>query len=100
MNKAIWIAKKNELCSLIKQVSDSLGGDDINFLREYAKEIIYHYQDDLNCPLDIFYNLYKTLCRNNKNKKKIVCIKSRQCILCGYFPPFCYYHKTAVCNRR
>jgi hypothetical protein len=40
MNKALWIARKNCLCSLIKKVSDGHGGDDIDFLRQHCKEVL------------------------------------------------------------
>ncbi len=40
MNKALWIARKNYLCGLIKKVSDGHGGDDIEFLRQYCREVL------------------------------------------------------------
>jgi len=40
MNKALWIARKNYLCTLIKQVSDGYGGDDIEFVRKHCKTVI------------------------------------------------------------
>lgn len=40
MNKGLWIARKNYLCTLIKKVSDGHGGDDIEFLRQHCKEVI------------------------------------------------------------
>tara|TARA_R110000868_G_scaffold90899_2_gene251945 strand:- start:68 stop:277 length:210 start_codon:yes stop_codon:yes gene_type:complete len=40
MNKGLWIARKNYLCTLIKKVSDVYGGDDIEFLRQHCKEVI------------------------------------------------------------
>jgi len=46
MDKALWIARKNYLCTLIKKVSDSHGGDDIEFLREHCREVIANYPDD------------------------------------------------------
>lgn len=61
MNRAIWIAKKNELCGLIKQVSDAHGGDDVVWLREYAKEVIDAHSDDLNPALDCFRDLVAQL---------------------------------------
>lgn len=99
MNKAIWIAKKNEICSLIKQISDTYGGDEIEFLREYAKGIINDYQNDLDMPLDCFYYLFNNLNIKKNVKQEKNCKKYIQCSICGYFPPFCYYHKTNVCSR-
>lgn len=43
MNHGLWIAKKNQLCSLIKKVSDVYGGDDIDWLRDYCKEVLAAY---------------------------------------------------------
>lgn len=40
MNRGLWIARKNYLCTLIKKVSDGHGGDDIEFLRQHCKEVI------------------------------------------------------------
>ena len=47
MNQGLWIARKNYLCILIKKVSDLCGGDDVDFLRKYCKEVIEAYKDDL-----------------------------------------------------
>lgn len=46
MNKALWIARKNYLCSLIKKVSDGHGGDDREFFRQHCKEVLAHYPDE------------------------------------------------------
>ncbi len=47
MNKGLWIARKNYLCILIKKVSDLCGGgDDVDFLRQYCKEVIEAHQGD------------------------------------------------------
>ncbi|CAB4128371.1 hypothetical protein UFOVP100_27 [uncultured Caudovirales phage] len=47
MNKGLWIARKNYLCVLIKQVSDGHGGDDIEFLRQHCREVIEAHPDEL-----------------------------------------------------
>lgn len=57
MNHALWISKKNHLCSLIKKVSDLWGGDDVNWLREYAREVVECNKDDLQTALHCFMNL-------------------------------------------
>ena len=46
MNKALWIARKNYLCGLIKKVSEGHGGDDIDFLREHCREVIAAHPDE------------------------------------------------------
>ena len=40
MNRALWIARKNYLCGLIKKVSDGHRGDDIEFLRQHCREVL------------------------------------------------------------
>jgi hypothetical protein len=47
MHKALWIARKNYLCTLIKKVSEGNGGDDIEFLRKHCKEAIKAHPDEL-----------------------------------------------------
>lgn len=47
MNKGLWIARKNYLCTLIKKVSDGHVGDDIEFLRQHCKEVIEAHPDEL-----------------------------------------------------
>jgi hypothetical protein len=46
MNKGLWIARKNYLCTLIKKVSDGHGGDDIEFLRQHCREVIETHPDE------------------------------------------------------
>lgn len=57
MNHALWIAKKNELCSLIKKVSDLHGGDELLWLKEYAIEVIEVNKDGLDTALACFREL-------------------------------------------
>jgi hypothetical protein len=50
----MWIARKNYLCVLIKQVSDNFGGDDIEFLRQHCREVLEAHPGDkieeaINC---------------------------------------------------
>lgn len=64
MDRALWISKKNELCSKIMAISKINGGDDIEWLRWYCKEVINTYKDDIQTALDCFddvYNLSKHL---------------------------------------
>lgn len=46
MNKGLWIARKNYLWALIKQVSDAYGGDDPEFLKQHWKEVIDMHPDE------------------------------------------------------
>ena len=52
MNRSIWIVQKNQICSLIKKISDHFGGDDIEWLREYCKDLIELNKNDLKPLLD------------------------------------------------
>ena len=58
--KISWKERKNHLCKLIKKVSDKYGGDDTEWLREYAKEMINRYRDKLEVPIDCFEKLSDT----------------------------------------
>lgn len=40
MNRGLWIARKNYLCTIIKKCSEIYDGDDIEFLRTVCKEVI------------------------------------------------------------
>jgi hypothetical protein len=40
ISKLEWNYKKNQLCLMVKKVSDFYGGDDIEFLREYCKIVL------------------------------------------------------------
>jgi hypothetical protein len=46
MNRGLWIARKNYLCTLIKKVSDGHGGDDIEDLRQHCREVIASYDGE------------------------------------------------------
>jgi len=59
-----WKDKKNKICLLIKQISDHHGGDDVNWLREYAKEVIDKNKHDLEFALECFEDLWKQ-CKND-----------------------------------
>lgn len=68
--KISWKAKKNHLCKLIKEVSDMYGGDDIEWLREYAKEVIVQNAEDLDKAIDCFQSLMpqsKVIIKPNHN---------------------------------
>ncbi len=40
MNKGLWIARKNHLCTLIRAVSEGHGDFDIESIRQHCKEVI------------------------------------------------------------
>lgn len=97
MNRALWIARRNELCSLIKQVSDAYGGDDPKWLKEYAKELIEresgYFSEAISCFTDLVKGLPKKPHHEPVWKPETTC-----CPNCGYVPPFCYYFKTKDCS--
>ena len=43
MDKALWIARKNYLCTIIKKVADIYGTDDIEFVRQHCREVLDMY---------------------------------------------------------
>lgn len=47
MDKKSWKDQKNEIYFLIKKISDNYGGDDLNWLREYAVALIDAHREDL-----------------------------------------------------
>lgn len=52
-----WRSKRDKLCKLIKTVSDQYGGDDRDWLREYARDVINLYTDDLDSAILCFDSL-------------------------------------------
>ncbi len=52
-----WNGKRNYLVGLIKKVSDQNGGDDLEWLRDYAKEVINKYSSDLEVAIRCFESL-------------------------------------------
>lgn len=97
MNRALWIAKKNQICCLIKKISDNNGGDDVEWLREYAKEVIEKHKDDLDKALNCFMLLGIGLNLKSNGGPKIS-LKTNVCNLCGYMPPFCYGKHQGQCS--
>ena len=69
MSHALWIAKKHQVCILIKNISDHHGGDDIEWLRDYCREVIELNKDDIQSALDCFWDLEAQL---KYSKKRIV----------------------------
>ena len=61
MSHAVWIAKKNQLCVLIKKISDHYGGDEVEWLRAYCKDVLDAHADDINVALECFRDLERQL---------------------------------------
>lgn len=54
-----WIDKRNKVYYLIKKISDSYGGDDVTWLRQYAKDVIEANKDGIDRALECFLDLDK-----------------------------------------
>ena len=68
MNRGLWIARKNYLCTLIKKVSDAHGGDEIEWLRDYCREVLEDHPGDkiekaILCFLDLADQVKYVPCR-------------------------------------
>ena len=49
-----WNDKRNKLAKLIKNCSDTYGGDDKDWLKTYAIEIVKTWKDNLDEPISAF----------------------------------------------
>lgn len=67
MKKLSWKEQRDEIYTLIQAISDHYGGDDIEWLRGYVKNIIQAHKDDLSTTLDCFQELKKQ-CAYSKHK--------------------------------
>lgn len=54
-----WRWKRNQVYKFIKQVSDENGGDDIEWLRNYAKEVVKEYAEELETAIACFESLIR-----------------------------------------
>lgn len=97
MIKGLWIARKNELCSLIRQTSTIYGGDDAEWLRDYAKESIQVNKDCIDKAISCFRSLCSESDKNSL-KSQIKAYRTNVCADCGYVAPFCYYYLTKECS--
>ncbi len=99
MERALWIAIKNEIASLIKKLSKIVGGDDNEFLKSYYTELIERHQSNL---MPLVYCLRTTLSDvvDNSCATKAQCDVIRSnCKVCNYNPPFCYYAHNGTCSK-
>lgn len=96
--RAIWLAKKNELWFLIRDVSAAYGGDNETWLREYTMDVIAAHEADLAPALACFYELMASAPKLPKVTAPVLDDKVPCCSRCGYRPPFCYYVDTGKCS--
>jgi hypothetical protein len=92
-----WRQKRKRLLYLIKFVSDMYGGDDIEFLKEYAREVLEAYKDDLDTALSCFTSLTegRDITPNHEPENASII---DLCESCGYRPPFCRFDKGNGCS--
>lgn len=57
MQNRSWKDQKLYICGMIKQISDYYGGDDVEWLRDYAKLIIDQHKDDFSKAIICFEDL-------------------------------------------
>lgn len=61
MNRSIWLIKKNQIFVIIKKISDHYGGDDVQWLREYCRELIDSNKDDIQNLLNYYWEFEQKL---------------------------------------
>ncbi len=61
MDEIVFINKKTKICELIKKVSDYYGGDDLEWLREYARDRISCYRVAPDALLECFLDLERQI---------------------------------------
>lgn len=97
MSAGLWIAKKNVLCGLIKKVSDANGGDDVEWLRDYVRDVVEDSKDCLDSAIACFSDvLVGSHLKFIESQKKA--IPTNVCPGCGYVAPFCYYQVNKECS--
>lgn len=57
--RPIWLMHKTRLCSLVKTISDRHGGDDIEWLRQYCREMVDEWHDRLDEAIKCFEDIDK-----------------------------------------
>lgn len=58
-----WMEKRKEIYRLIKKISDHYGGDDGQWLKEYAKGMVEKNKENLDVALECFRDLEKQINR-------------------------------------
>lgn len=88
-----WKEKKTKLYFLINAISDCYGADNPEWLREYCKEIISNYKNNLEEVLECFENAAQlTKCNDLVEISNKSLLNTNICPLCKYVPPFCTHN--------
>lgn len=95
-----WIDQRNELCDLIKKISDGYGGDDKDWLMSYVRDIIEKNKNDLEVPLMCFRELAEQLKYYPDKTPERPSPKTNICNVCGYVPPFCRFDLDGKCHNK
>jgi hypothetical protein len=56
-----WKEKRNRIYILVKKISNAYGGDDVEWLREYCREVVETNKHDLDKALNCFLDIEKQL---------------------------------------
>lgn len=54
-----WKDQKKYLCKTIKEISDKFGGDDLEWLRDYARLVVEQYGDRLEVAIACFEDVLR-----------------------------------------
>jgi len=83
-----WKEQKDHLCKTIKQISDSYGGDDENWLQQYCEDVVLANKENLSRAIIYFESVTKGSMErpyhDDKNGLKI-----DMCNICKYRLVFC-----------
>ncbi len=91
MNRGLWIARKNYLCTLVRKTSGLFGGDDIDFLREHCRELIDVYFDERIEDAIRCYERILEICKYNHGNEKIAPPNNHGVLNWEYVLPFIPY---------
>lgn len=92
-----WRQKRNRIVYLIKFLSDYYGGDDIEWLRDYAREVLETNKDDLDGALSCFNSLTDGM-DVDPHGGLVKPVTMGACRTCGYLPPFCRWDLGQGCS--
>ena len=84
-----WKDKRDHICYSILAISNFYGGDDVDWLKMYCREVVNQYRENI----DVAYQSFKLVAESlgivvSFGKKPLV--DTKVCTVCGYVPPFCY----------
>lgn len=90
MDRLSWKDKKERVCLLIKSISDHYGGDNIDWLREYCRDVLEADKPTLYRALFCFEDVLLISGAAKPEPLRSRQIKKSTCQFCGYMPAFCF----------